>query len=152
MGSREAMSAPDALVRVPLRVRIAFAHAAVQWQADQLGARVLHVKGAAVDRSLVGDRDYTDADVLISPSDIPHLFPALTSAGWRVINSFSHGSPFEHSATLRHPDFGLLDAHRIFPGFGLAPQAAFDALWQEHEIREIGGVGEVLDRRRAGRG
>jgi hypothetical protein len=125
---------------VPLDVRIGFAHAAVQWLADAQGADILHVKGAALDPTLRPGRMYSDADVLVRPAHVAPLLSELQRHGWVLISSFAFGSSFEHSATLRHPDFGLLDLHRIYPGIGPTPEAAFDALWAEHLVTNLGGV------------
>jgi hypothetical protein len=137
--AEDAAEATEPLVDVPLHVRIAFAHAAVQHVADHLGARVLHVKGAALDPSLVPGRGYSDADVLVHPRDVARVLAALRDHGWDLINTFAYASSFEHSATLRHKDFGLLDVHRVFPGTGPTPEAAFEALWDGHGSTTLGG-------------
>jgi hypothetical protein len=134
------MSVPTPEPSVPLKVRIGFAHAAVQWLAAAHGWEVLHVKGAALDPSLVGQRGYSDADVLVRPDQVQSLMQELRRHGWELINSFAYGSSFEHSATLRHADFGLLDLHRIFPGIGPTPEEAFAELWRERTEMCIGGV------------
>lgn len=136
-GTTGASTAPNS---VPREVRIGFAHAAVQWLADAIGADVLHVKGAALDPGLVGRRGYTDADVLVRPGHVRPLLVELQRHGWVLINSFAYGSSFEHSATLRHDIFGLLDLHRIFPGIGPTPDQAFAELWSEHTEMSIGGM------------
>lgn len=124
---------------VPLEVRIGFAHACLQWVADRCGADLLHVKGAALDPTLVPGRTYSDADVLARPEHVNLLLDELRHHGWELINSFAYGSSFEHSATLRHRDFGLLDLHRIYPGTGPTPERAFDALWSERTTTVLGG-------------
>jgi hypothetical protein len=126
-------------VDVPHEVRIAFAHAAAQHLVDRLGARAIHVKGAALDPSLVPGRSYSDADVLVHPRDVPAVLSALRDHGWELINTFAYASSFEHSATFRHADFGLLDVHRLFPGTGPTPEAAFEALWAERQTTSLGG-------------
>jgi hypothetical protein len=140
MAAHEATDAATDGPTVPLDVRIGFAHAAVQWLADALGADVLHVKGAALDPTLRPGRMYSDADVLVRPDQVATLLSELQRHGWVLISSFAFGSSFEHSATLRHPDFGLLDLHRIYPGIGPTPEAAFATLWAERIVTEIGGV------------
>lgn len=125
---------------VPLEVRIGFAHASAQCVADRLGVDVLHVKGAALDPTLVPGRGYSDADVLARPQDVEALLGELCRHGWDLINTFPYSSSFEHSATLRHRDFGLLDLHRTYPGAGPTPAAAFAALWEEHQATVLGGV------------
>lgn len=140
MATHEATEVPTAGASVPLEVRIGFAHASLQWIADRCGADLLHVKGAALDPTLVPVRGYSDADVLARPAQVRQLLDELRGHGWELINSFAYGSSFEHSATLRHKDFGLLDLHRIFPGTGPDPDAAFDELWRDHTTVTLGGV------------
>lgn len=140
MAAHEVAEAPAAGVDVPLQVRIGFAHACLQWIADRCGADLLHVKGAALDPTLVPGRGFSDADVLARPEHVEPLLHELRLHGWELINSFAYGSSFEHSATLRHPDFGLLDLHRIYPGTGPTPEAAFDTLWSGRTTTVLGGV------------
>jgi hypothetical protein len=140
MAAQGRTSAPTAEPAVPLQVRIGFAHATVQWLADACGADVLHVKGAALDPDLVGRRDYSDADVLVRPAHVAHLLAQLQRHGWVLVNTFAYGSSFEHSATLRHEVFGLLDLHRIFPGTGPTPERAFAELWADRAETRLGGI------------
>jgi hypothetical protein len=139
MAAHEVAEVPAAAATVPLEVRIGFAHASVQWIADQCGADLLHVKGAALDPTLVPDRGFSDADVLVRPTHVARVLAELPRHGWELINSFAYGSSFEHSATLRHSDFGLLDLHRIFPGAGPTPEEAFATLWAERRTTTLGG-------------
>ncbi len=140
MATQEATGAPSAGATVPLEVRIGFAHASVQWIADRCGADLLHVKGAALDPTLVPGRGYSDADVLARPAHVRRLLDELPRHGWELINTFVYGSSFEHSATLRHQDFGLLDLHRIYPGTGPTPERAFDTLWSQRTTKVLGGI------------
>jgi hypothetical protein len=139
MATREAQH-PPARVVVPLAVRIGFAHACIQSIADRRGLDLLHVKGAALDPTLVPGRGFSDADVLARPRDVGLLLDELQRHGWELINSFAYGSSFEHAATLRHKDFGLLDLHRTYPGAGPTPEAAFDTLWRERTTIRLAGV------------
>jgi hypothetical protein len=139
MAAHESTEARGAAASVPLEVRIGFAHACVQWVADRHGVDVLHVKGAALDPTLVPGRGYSDADVLARPEHVRLLLDELPRHGWQLINSFAYGSSFELSATLRHSDFGPLDLHRIYPGTGPTPGAAFEALWAERTTTVLGG-------------
>ncbi|MEW1954963.1 nucleotidyltransferase family protein [Terrabacter sp. NPDC080008] len=140
MATREAQDPPVAAVVVPLEVRIGFAHACIQAIADRNGLDLLHVKGAALDPTLVPGRSYSDADVLARPRDIRLLLAELQRHGWELINSFAYGSSFEHAATLRHQDFGLLDLHRTYPGAGPTPEVAFETLWRERATTPLGGI------------
>ena len=127
-------------VAVPLRVRVAVAHAAVQHVADRSGIDLLHIKGPALDPELAFEgREGTDADVLVRRSEAPDLVSALESAGWQMRSRFENSSAFEHSATLWHDLWGYVDVHRHFPGIGLDADVAFDRLWADRKVREIAG-------------
>ncbi|GAB3067177.1 hypothetical protein GCM10027053_33400 [Intrasporangium mesophilum] len=140
MAAQGAAGVPTAEPPVPLDVRIGFAHAVVQWVANDCRVDVLHVKGAALDAELVGQRGYSDADVLVRPAHVRPLLNELQRHGWVLINTFAYGSSFEHSATLRHELFGLLDLHRLFPGTGPTPDLAFAELWADRAEARLGGV------------
>ena len=60
--------------------------------------------------------------------------------GWVVYSSFIYGSPYGHAQTYRHPDWGYLDLHRMFPGIRLDPEKAFDELWHDRVQREFAGT------------
>jgi hypothetical protein len=139
MATQEATEGPAPAASVPLEVRIGFAHASLQWIADRCGADLIHVKGAALDPTLVPGRGFSDADVLARPQQVRMLLDELRRHDWELINTFAYGSSFEHSATLRHKDFGLLDLHRIYPGTGPTPAQAFDTLWSARTTTVIGG-------------
>lgn len=140
MAAQETTEDSAAPATVPLEVRIGFAHASAQWVADRLGLDLLHVKGAALEPTLVPGRGYSDADVLARPDHVGALLDELRRHDWELINSFAYGSSFEHSATLRHRDFGLLDLHRIYPGVGPTPGEAFETLWAQRHTTVLGGL------------
>lgn len=126
---------------VPTRVRLSLAHAAVQTLADQHGLDLLHVKGLALDPTLVWEgRHSTDVDVLVRPAHVRPLLQLLGAHGWRIVTSFETGSAFEHSTTLWHDQWEHLDLHRTFPGIDRAPARSFDLLWRERQDRVIAGV------------
>jgi hypothetical protein len=95
-------------------MRVALAHAAVQVLAEDCGADVLHIKGPAVDDTLLDSRpvenaDFDDdsdrevvprssidADVLVRPSHVPRLLNAMHSSGW-----LDHRLPLRGQFTLR---------------------------------------------------
>lgn len=138
---------------IPVRMRVHLAHAVVQSLADTCGADILHIKGPAVDpsllprRSVVDDagqpteaplpRASTDADVLVRPAHVKSLFAACESHGWRVVTRFTTGSAFEHASTLWHEQLGYLDLHRHFPGVRLEAAEAFDVLWADRTVTLI---------------
>ncbi|WOP17199.1 2-nitropropane dioxygenase [Raineyella sp. LH-20] len=129
----------------PLAAVVQLGHAAVQRVADLAGIEVLHLKGYAIDPSLVRPgRAGTDVDVLVRPSQVSGFLRRLEDAGWQRVIGFRAGSPFGHAATLHHPCWGYVDVHRFFPGIGLDPAAAFELLWGRRQVRRIGGVDCVV--------
>lgn len=126
---------------VPTTVRVRLGHAAVQRVAAEHGLDLLHIKGDALDESLVHPgRRATDADVLVRPEHVQQVLAACTAAGYRPVGRFATSSPFEHSTTLWHELWGHLDVHRLYPGIGLAPEEAFEALWSARGHMPIAGV------------
>ena len=146
-------------VPVPLAVRLLLGRAAVQVIASDAGADLLHIKGNAVDTSLrAREAPGTDIDVMARPTHVPRLHDELLRHGWVVYSSFRYGSPFGHAQTYRHPDWGYLDLHRMFPGIPTtapAPVAvnvrrgdyyAFDGFRAMYGMDIEGFVREALDR------
>ena len=132
------MQSGPAEVTVPLAVRLLLGRAAVQVIAGDVAADVLHIKGNAVDASLrPREAPGSDIDVMVRPEHVPRLHDALLQHGWVVYSSFVYGSPFGHAQTYRHPDWGYLDLHRMFPGIRLEPERAFDVLWQDRAERDF---------------
>jgi hypothetical protein len=127
---------------VPPQVRVAMAHAAVQYLATRANTDLLHIKGPALDRDLTWDgRSGTDADILVRPAHLPRLLELLAACSWVQMDSFQTSSSFEHSATFRHENWGYVDVHRYIPGIALDPSKAFDVLWEERKTRMIAGHG-----------
>lgn len=127
--------------QIPIDIRTLFGHAAVQRVADLHRLDVLHIKGDALDPTLTHpDRLATDADVLVRPDHVDALVAACIAAGYRAEGRFSTSSPFEHSQTLWHEQWGYLDVHRHYPGIGLPPDKAFDHLWAERGSRSLAAV------------
>lgn len=132
---------------IPVLLRVRLAHAVVQAIADECGADLLHIKGPAVDASLLapaaGDRPQvrysTDADILVRPAHVRPMMAGLERHGWDVAARFATGSIFEHAATLWHQYLGYVDVHRHYPGITIDPDAAFERLWAAREVRAIGG-------------
>ncbi|MBM6404323.1 nucleotidyltransferase family protein [Phycicoccus sp. CSK15P-2] len=126
---------------IPLQARVALAHAAVQRLAEGCGVDLLHIKGPAVDPSLRGrPRTGSDVDVIVRPSGVGRLMTALAEHGWRTETTFDAGSAFDHAANLYHPDWGLLDVHRHYPGMDRDPTAVFALLWDERVHADIAHV------------
>lgn len=128
-------------VVLPIRVRVALAHAALQVMADEAGLHVLHIKGIAVDPALRSDRQSgTDADLLVRSQHVEPLIETMTARGWHRLTTFESGSPFGHAATFQHPFWGHADLHRSFPGISADPDDAFDRLWASRGTRLLAGV------------
>ena len=135
------MQSEPAEVSVPLAVRLLLGRAAVQVIAADIEADLLHIKGNAVDKALrPRDAPGTDIDVMVRPTHVAALHDALARHGWLVYSSFIYGSPFGHAQTYRHPDWGYLDLHRMFPGIRRDPEEAFDELWRDRSERDFAGV------------
>ena len=89
----------------------------VQHLADSADADLLHLKGPAVLEGLRDpQRTSFDVDVLVRPSHLSPLIPALESHGWDRRTDFATGSPFAHAANWWHDDWGWLDVHVAWPG------------------------------------
>jgi len=131
----------EARVDVPIRIRLRFGRAAAQIVADQVGVDLLHIKGDAVDPSLrQAEASGSDVDVMVRPSHVELLDPALRAHGWQLYSTFQYGSPFGHAQTYLHDHWGYLDVHRSFPGIRLNPEAAFDRLWGARTTVDVTGV------------
>lgn len=126
---------------VPLAIRVAVAHAAVQHVAAANGIDILHIKGPALDPEIIWEgRHGTDADVLVRASESPAIVDALQREGWELRSRFENSSAFQHSATLWHDLWGYVDVHRRFPGIALDPDMAFARLWADHGDKLIADV------------
>lgn len=121
---------------VPTSARSHLAHAALQAIATEAHVDLLHIKGAATDPRVGRNRfRSSDADVLVRPTQVRAFLTALTCHGWKEVTSFASGSAFHHAANYFHQSWGMVDVHRIYPGFN-APDA-FDILWQDRGTLEI---------------
>lgn len=126
---------------IQLEVRVVLAHAAVQVLADREGVALLHVKGPAGDPDLRAHRSPgTDVDVLVRPAEVDRFVGALKAHGWHQQTGFTTGSAFNHAANFFHDHWGLLDVHRVWPGFEVAPGDAFDHLWRQHGAASLAGM------------
>ena len=141
MAAHESTEVRGAAASVPLEVRIGFAHACLQWIADRNGVDLLHVKGAALDPTLVPGRGYSDADVLARPEHVAD--PARRAARTRLgahqlvrlrllLRALGDVCATATSASST--------CTAIYPGAGPTPGAAFDTLWAERTTTVLGGV------------
>lgn len=131
---------------MPAWPRVQLAHAAAQASAEDSGVRVLHIKGPALDPSLlsrpggkVRPRGSSDADLLADPEGAGRLIAALRRHRFELVTHFETGSAFEHAASLWHEKLGWVDVHRRFPGFGIPARDAFEELWQGRQPIHIAG-------------
>jgi hypothetical protein len=130
----------DTETAIPLGVRLRLGRAAIQTIAERAGADVLHIKGDAVDPELRPHlHGGTDIDILVRPAHVTALDRALRGYGWSVYTTFANGSPFGHAQTYKHPLWGYVDVHRLFPGIGLDPGAAFTRLWRDRTSMDFAG-------------
>lgn len=126
---------------------VLLAHGLLARLAEQVGARVLFVKGpTAVAAGARPPRGSSDVDVLVDPRSFAAVCEAIDGLGWtrRFVESpLPHTADvaFEHSAHFIHEEWPCdLDVHYLFPGFLAEPSAVFDALWAARVETEIAGV------------
>lgn len=130
----------EAPIEVPQHIRIELVHAYMQILADTCGVDILHVKGAAIHPALSQGRSGSfDVDVLVRPAHVETLLDEMRRRGWERVTGFEEGSAFGHAMNLSHA-LGMVDLHRKWPGFGVDPAAAFDALWQHRATQKIATV------------
>lgn len=138
---------------IPLVLRTRLAHATLQAVADDCGADILHIKGAAVHASLRPAREdaspdateeeraltrvSADADVLVRPAHLGRFLAALKQYGWQGSTRLYSGGAVEHSVDWWHPELGGADIHVRFPGIQLPADRAFAALWRERRSQDI---------------
>ena len=130
-------------VALPQASAVVLATLFVQTLADELGIRVLFIKGvAAQSQGLRDSRPSTDVDALVDPASFDRLVAALCERGWMA----RYDAPDErlllpkHSVALVHPDWPCdLDLHLFFVGMFAHPGVAFETLWGDHERHGVGG-------------
>jgi len=118
-------------------------YALVARAADEIGARVLAIKGRVNEaHGLRLPHVSADVDVLVEPARLRDVVTALVVAGWQQRPTPSVPSPFgAHSVTLFHPQWPCeIDVHDRFPGFLADPDDVFDALWLERTDVVLGHV------------
>ena len=136
-----AASTPDAMVDVPLGVRLHLGRAAAQTLANASGIDLLHIKGDAVDPAVRPSGDPgSDIDVMVRPDQVDVMDRVLRDHDWQLYTTFENGSPFGHAQTYLHELWGYIDLHRRFPGIRLDPAEAFDRLWRARGSIDFAGV------------
>ena len=140
---------------MPWSVRLRLTHASIQGLAEDSGIDLLHIKGPAVDESLLEvrqdsgapttgqpqltvPRHSADVDVLVRPSHVDRLLAVMHRHGWETAYRFEDGSAFEHAATMTHAFLAPVDVHRRFPGID-AP-GAFERFWADRHMVTIAGL------------
>jgi hypothetical protein len=125
---------------------VLLAHALVARLAEDVGARVLFIKGpTAVAQGVRPSRPSADVDVLVDPTAFEALCAAIESAGWRRRfgpSPLAHikDLSFEHSAHFIHDGWPCdLDVHFTFPGFFAEPGLVFAALWEQRSSQVVAG-------------
>lgn len=122
---------------LPRHARVRFAHAWIEVVARTHDFDVLHLKGPALAEGLGRmSRNSSDTDVLVRPRHLERCLETLRAGGWRQVTEFD-SSAFEHAANFHHPDWGMLDLHRHWPGFSVDPERAFDILWRDRSSLPI---------------
>lgn len=150
----------DSVTSMPVSAGIQLGAAALQVLAEDHAVDLIHIKGPAVDDSLleVGPGAHTDTetdtgaaggrpvprssvdvDVLVRPGHVERLFAAMRDNGWVLMYGFTDGSAFEHAATWMREGVAAADVHRAFPGIGAEPEAAFDRLFRDGHRMPLAG-------------
>lgn len=118
---------------LPIRAAVPLGHAWSQRVADDLGIRLLALKGPTLTaHRLRPDHTSGDVDVLVDPVRFDEYIDALNRAGWDERPATFASSRFTlHSRSLIHPSWPCdLDIHHSFPGFLADPSDVFDLLWR----------------------
>ena len=71
----------------------------------------------------------TDIDILVRPAHVLLWTAPSADTGGRSTPPLRMVRPFGHAQTYAHPLWDYVDVHRLFPGIGLEPGAAFTRLW-----------------------
>jgi hypothetical protein len=125
----------------------------VDWYTSQValamagrGLRVILLKGPAVSRWLYADdphgRPYTDADVLLSPTQRGEGEAVLTDLGFkRHTGSWLRDEPPHAASWLRAPDGAVVDLHRTLHGCEhVAESVVWDVVSGATDTMGVGGA------------
>jgi hypothetical protein len=126
---------------------VQLAHALVCRLAEQVGTRVLFIKGrTAVALGARPDRPSQDVDVLVDPAGFDRLCEAIRAGRWQERVGSDSGLrhvddvSFDHSTHFIHDEWPCdLDVHFNFPGFLRSADEVFEALWQRRTEVEVAG-------------
>lgn len=132
------------MTELALAEAVPLAYALVNRVAEDVGVRVLFIKGpVAREQGLREKQGSVDVDVMVDPTQRAELVRALAGLGW--VDDNPHTSPRVlalHSWTYRHPRWPCeLDVHDRFPGFFADPQTVFEALWARRTPATVAAQG-----------
>lgn len=129
---------------LPLQAAVVLAHALVAHVADELGQRVLFLKGPIATMQGLREPGYVsgDVDALCAAGQERGLIEALAARGWyERPESEAHARFVTHSITLCHAEWPCdIDVHTSFPGFLAPAPTVFEALWAHRETVELAEV------------
>lgn len=129
---------------LPLQPAVVLAHALVAHVADEVGIRVLFLKGPIATMQGLRAPDYVsgDVDALCEMGQEQRLIDALEARGWfQRAESEAHALFVTHSVTLCHPQWPCdIDVHTSFPGFLAPPRLVFDVLWAHRQTFDMAEV------------
>lgn len=109
-------------------------------RAEERGIRMLLIKGRALsDYGLRERRTSADVDVLVEPARFDEYCTAITDLGWEEFPGTFVSETFTlHSRSFRRNGWpNSFDVHSYYPGFLVAPEVAFDALWARRRMLEF---------------
>lgn len=109
-------------------------------RASERAIRILVIKGRSLSHyGLRPPRTSADVDVLVEPARFGEYCNAILDAGWAEIpGTFASDALTLHSRSFRRTGWpNSFDVHSYYPGFLVAPHAAFDALWARRGTLEF---------------
>ena len=131
---------PPPAVSLPQEISLELLLGRVQQVAEDVGVRVLAIKGPLAARQQLRSRALaSDVDVLVDRGGRDALSGGLARLGWLSRPEDPRDDVFpKYSVSLYHPQWPLdVDLHESFPGMEAAD--AFDALWAERVELDCAG-------------
>lgn len=105
----------------------------VDFLARSVDIRTLLIKGPSAEKALGYHRHSVDVDVLVEPERFVDLLDLLREHGFVGDVSLVEDS-WAHAVEVVSAEWSVaVDVHRWFPGIEVAPERAFDLLW-EHAV------------------
>lgn len=117
-------------------------YALVACVAAQEGIDLFFIKGPTLHAQGLRSRQHSgDVDCWVRPGDDRRLGRAMASWGWTPLLLPFTGTTVTHSLTLVAGAWGCaIDVHSSYPGIGISPEEAFDALYGGSEARVFAGL------------